>query len=199
MNLRTLTLKYLGWCPGMDNAARFIPDGDIPGVKMRKIGAILMVALSFLIFTAFSIRLISLKLSLPPWSLQTEGKYVAYSLEELGFLMSIPVIVSLFLFAYLIHPSKFERFSIMTKVLSIILAFGGFGITVLLITRAPEIFIFNKIAGTSLFWIMGSFAVFAFNKDKFENMKKEYKLTIFAIMTVVIIAFMWFVLFTLLL
>jgi len=35
MNLRTLTLKYLGWCPGMDNAARFIPDGDIPDARAR--------------------------------------------------------------------------------------------------------------------------------------------------------------------
>ena len=50
MNLRKVTLRYLGWCPGVDNTARFIPDGDIPDVKMRKIGAILMVALSFLIF-----------------------------------------------------------------------------------------------------------------------------------------------------
>ena len=48
MKLRALTLKYFGWCPGMDNAARFIPDGDIPDVKMRKIGAILMAAFSFL-------------------------------------------------------------------------------------------------------------------------------------------------------
>jgi hypothetical protein len=33
----------------------------------------------------------------------------------LGFLWSIPVIVSLFLFAYLTHPSKFERFTMTTK------------------------------------------------------------------------------------
>jgi len=166
--------------------------------KMRKIGAILMVTLSFLIFAAFSIRLILLKLSIPPWSVQTEGKYVAYSLRVLSFLMSIPVLVSLFLFAYLTHPSKFERFSMTTKVLSIILAVGGFGITVILITRAPDIFIIKKIAGTSTFWIMGIMAVFAYNKDRLENMKKEYKLTIFTIMTVVIILQLWSVLFALL-
>ena len=167
--------------------------------KMRKIGAMLMAALSFLTFAAYSIHLILLKLSLPPYSVQTEGKYVAYSLEVFGFLWSIPFLVSLFLFAYLTHPSKFERFSMMTKVLSIILAIGGFGITVLLITRAraQNIFIFKSIAGTSIFWIMGIFAVFAFNKDKFENMKNEYKLTIFIIMTVVIVLQLWFVLFDL--
>ena len=30
MNLRRITLKYMGWCPGVDNAARFIPDYDVP-------------------------------------------------------------------------------------------------------------------------------------------------------------------------
>ena len=32
MNLRTLTLKYLGWCPGVKEAARFMPERDIPGI-----------------------------------------------------------------------------------------------------------------------------------------------------------------------
>jgi len=30
MNLRRITLKYMGWCPGVDSAARFLPDYDIP-------------------------------------------------------------------------------------------------------------------------------------------------------------------------
>jgi len=30
MNFRVLTLKYLGWCPGVESAARFMPDRDIP-------------------------------------------------------------------------------------------------------------------------------------------------------------------------
>ena len=29
MNLRALTLKYLGWCPGVEAAVRFIPNRDI--------------------------------------------------------------------------------------------------------------------------------------------------------------------------
>jgi hypothetical protein len=28
MNLRKITLRYLGWCPGVKSAARFIPDRD---------------------------------------------------------------------------------------------------------------------------------------------------------------------------
>jgi len=30
MNLRVITLRYLGWCPGVKSAARFMPDEDIP-------------------------------------------------------------------------------------------------------------------------------------------------------------------------
>ena len=173
--------------------------------KTRKIGAITLVALSILIFTAYSIRLILVKLSLPPWSVQTEGKYVAYGLEVLGFVFSLPIVASLFLLAYLTHPSKFERFSMMTRTLSIILAIGGFGITVLFIASAIinnlppanyiPIFIFRSIAGTSPFWIMGILAVFSSYKDKIETMKRENKLTIFTIMTVVIMVNVWFVLF----
>lgn len=29
MNLRKITLKYMGWCPGVKSAARFLPDYDI--------------------------------------------------------------------------------------------------------------------------------------------------------------------------
>jgi len=30
LNLRNLTLRYMGWCPGVDRAARFLPDYEIP-------------------------------------------------------------------------------------------------------------------------------------------------------------------------
>jgi len=29
MNLRKITLRYMGWCPGVKSAARFIPERDI--------------------------------------------------------------------------------------------------------------------------------------------------------------------------
>ena len=32
MNLRVLTQKYMGWCPGVKAAARFMPDKDIPEI-----------------------------------------------------------------------------------------------------------------------------------------------------------------------
>lgn len=34
MNFRILTLKYMGWCPGVESAAKFIPDRDIPPTRI---------------------------------------------------------------------------------------------------------------------------------------------------------------------
>jgi len=154
--------------------------------KARKIGAVALGVLGILIFAVYSIHLILFKLSLPPYSAATEGKYVAYGLEVWGFLWSIPVVVSLFLLACLIYPSKFEKSSTMANVLFMLLAIGGFGITVLLVTLAiinnfsPTdyllMFIFGLIVGTSPFWIMGVLALFAFKREKFEKMKNEHKL-----------------------
>ena len=34
MNFRAFTLKYMGWCPGVEAAAKFIPDRDIPPTRI---------------------------------------------------------------------------------------------------------------------------------------------------------------------
>ena len=34
MNPRTVALRYLGWCPGVESAARFMPDQDLPTSKI---------------------------------------------------------------------------------------------------------------------------------------------------------------------
>jgi len=34
MNFRVLTLKYMGWCPGVKAVARFMPDRDIPEIYL---------------------------------------------------------------------------------------------------------------------------------------------------------------------
>jgi len=164
--------------------------------KTRKIGALALVVLGILIFVAGLSWLILFKLSLPPWSIQTEGKYAAFSMAVFAFLWTIPHVISLFLMAYLIHPSKFERFSTISNALFVVLGIGGFVITALLtlaiINNFPSMnyiprIIFNSITVTSPFWVMGILAIFAFKKDKFENMKKEYKLMILAILLLVII------------
>ena len=38
MNLRKVTLRYLGWCPGIDSAARFIPERNIVGANHLRSG-----------------------------------------------------------------------------------------------------------------------------------------------------------------
>ena len=40
MNLRDITLRYMGWCPGVKSAARFIPDNDVPPTRIALFVAI---------------------------------------------------------------------------------------------------------------------------------------------------------------
>jgi len=40
MNLRKISLKYMGWCPGVKSAARFIPDNDVPPIRIALFVAI---------------------------------------------------------------------------------------------------------------------------------------------------------------
>ena len=44
MNFRVLMIKYIGWCPGVESAARFVPNRDIPETYV--IGATLAVVLA---------------------------------------------------------------------------------------------------------------------------------------------------------
>ena len=46
MNLRRITLRYMGWCPGVDRAARFIPDNEIPFKPwILSVGVVAIIAL----------------------------------------------------------------------------------------------------------------------------------------------------------
>ena len=48
MNLRTITRRYLGWCPGYESVENFIPDGG-PGKKTLAVSLIvLLLAVVFL-------------------------------------------------------------------------------------------------------------------------------------------------------
>jgi hypothetical protein len=55
MNLRALTLKYMGWCPGVNSAAKFIPDIDIP-VTPKLLGMVIIIfsGVTLLSFWAYS-------------------------------------------------------------------------------------------------------------------------------------------------
>jgi len=156
-------------------------------VKSRKILAVMFLILAVVLFAAASIDLIKMRLSLPStYTMQNEGKFVTFGLEKLLYLFTLPVVISLLLGAYLIYPSKFEKISKVAKILSVLLAIGGFGIAVTLITmsiinnfREPNLtasYVFQSILVTFPFWMMGIFSLLAFKKDKFQEMKNSYKL-----------------------
>lgn len=51
MNLRSLTLRYMGWCPGVEAAAHFIPDREIPNKRVKQVSIIGgLIFLSYLIY-----------------------------------------------------------------------------------------------------------------------------------------------------
>ncbi|MEF3245382.1 MAG: hypothetical protein K6343_05320 [Caldisericaceae bacterium] len=164
--------------------------------RMRKIVTVALLTLAILLFAIFSIDLIHSKVSLPSnKTMANEGRFVAYGLEWVMFLLSIPVVISLLLVVYLISPLK-GKLSIVVKTLSLLLAIVGFGGTIFLTTSA----ILNNpplgrgiisglltILQTSQFWIMGILAIVVFKKDKFDNIEKRgYKLgvVILALITV---------------
>jgi len=52
MNLRKLSLRYIGWCPGVKSAARFIPERDFYS-KIFLLSAVAFV--SILAYSGYSI------------------------------------------------------------------------------------------------------------------------------------------------
>ena len=62
MNLRTITLKYLGWCPGVSSAARFIPNRD---ADPRRIVSIIALAMVMLVSGFYTTNLILASIDFP--------------------------------------------------------------------------------------------------------------------------------------
>jgi len=53
MNLRSITLRYMGWCPGVHSAARFIPDREMSSKSILLAGLTLTSILVAAVFFAF--------------------------------------------------------------------------------------------------------------------------------------------------
>jgi len=72
MNPRTVTLRYLGWCPGVESAALFLPDRDLPN---SKVAASLLVGLvvSFSGFLAAQQLLIVMGVTGEAWRVINES------------------------------------------------------------------------------------------------------------------------------
>jgi len=160
-------------------------------IKIRKILALVFLILGVLLFVAASIDLIKEWLSLPStYTMQNEGKFVAWGIEKILYFFTIPVVISLLLGAYLLYPSKFEKFSKVAKIIFSLLVIVGFGVSIGLGIisiinnfQQPNFLeefltikvIFQMTLTTSPFWTMGIIALFSFKKDKFEEMNDGYK------------------------
>ena len=54
MNVRRFTLRYIGWCPGIETASRFVPDRDIPHKIMFAYGLALAALLATTYMVAYT-------------------------------------------------------------------------------------------------------------------------------------------------
>ena len=167
-------------------------------VKSRKILAVVLLTVAVLLFAVASIDLIKMRLSLPStYTMQNEGKFVAFGLTVWMYVFILPVVISLLIGAYLIYPSKFEKISKVAKIIFSLLAIAGFCTTATLITmsiinnfRSPYFtasYVFQSILMTFPFWMMGIFALLALKKDKFEEMKNGYKLGAVLVLTAIVV------------
>jgi hypothetical protein len=77
MNLRSLTLKYLGWCPGVESAARFIPERD---VSNKTVIALALSFTSIIIVGLFAAQNLLTKPASGPLEIKIDG--ITYADEE---------------------------------------------------------------------------------------------------------------------
>ena len=77
MNLRTTTLKYLGWCPGVESAARFIPDRD---VSSRTVVSLAISVTSIIIVGLYAAQNLLIRPASGPLEIKIDG--VIYADEE---------------------------------------------------------------------------------------------------------------------
>ena len=77
---------------------------------MHKVAATAVMVMGMIILIAALVALIGNRLSLPPHSEQTEGRWVAYSIHKWAFLLEeLPLGLAVFLLGYLLGPSRLAR------------------------------------------------------------------------------------------
>jgi hypothetical protein len=89
------------------------------GKVIRKIGSIVLMMIGIVVFVAATVSIISTRLSLPPWSVETEGRWTAYGLQVWGYFAGeLPLSLILLLIGVFLWPSRPR--SLMTKGLGVI-------------------------------------------------------------------------------
>lgn len=77
---------------------------------VQKIGPIVLMVIGIAVFVPATVSIISARLSLPPWSVEREGRWVAYGLRAWSYWAGIlPLSLTLFLTGVLLRPSPPRR------------------------------------------------------------------------------------------
>lgn len=83
MNLRKISLKYMGWCPGVESAARFVPDREINGWAMAVAGmALLLFVVMHMTYELYLIIVSLLLFGLAAFSIRVPLRQVAHKKES---------------------------------------------------------------------------------------------------------------------
>jgi len=83
MNFRKITLKYLGWCPGVKSAANFIPRMNL-SIKRRGLRAHHVCLAMVIIIITFNAIFISQTRNFISGALVTQGRYIDYGGKRSG-------------------------------------------------------------------------------------------------------------------
>jgi hypothetical protein len=138
-------------------------------MQLRKIIASVFMILGIVIIISGLGQLFFSWLLLPPYSPETEGKYIAFSLLLWSTLYMLPLGISLILIGYLISPLFLQRYRDLIWGISFLLMLGGFSATLLLIILVlarglPVIFVILAFAASTPFWIMAILASIIFSR-----------------------------------
>ena len=74
---------------------------------VRKIGSIVLIVIGLLVLVAATVPFISTRLSLPTWSVETEGRWVAHGLQAWSYWSAeLPLSLVLLLVGVFLWPSR---------------------------------------------------------------------------------------------
>jgi len=94
---------------------------------MRKVLAMVLMALGIIVLVAATAVLVRNRLSLPPWSVQTEGRWTAYGMHKWAFVVwELPLGLAVLMAGYLLWPSRLTGLAAMgLGAVALIIALAG--------------------------------------------------------------------------
>ncbi|WP_148290425.1 hypothetical protein [Thermococcus litoralis] len=153
---------------------------------LRRISLLIFIIGVLLLLIEIS-ALLYLRLSLPPWSFETEGKYVAFGLTIVIASLFLSVPISFFLLAYLTHPQELNRFSELKTPILIGLGIGAFVVSLLMIICRD---FFNTLSFLSVAFL----SILSTKKDKIQK-KSNFLLIVWVFLIICIVEVAYFLYF----